>query len=229
MNLVIFDIDGTLVESVRIDSDCFVRAFEEAFAIRGIDTAWERYEHATDPWITRAILRRHFRREPREAELARVRGAFLQLIARAGGHDSFQEIPGARSALRRLSAEAGWQSAVASGSWRETGLLKLQSAGLAWQPFVAAFGDDALTREDIIRTARRRAEEHHGRAARRVAYVGDAIWDVRTCRNLGLPFVGVGRNGHAEMLRAAGAATVVADYCDFGAFRRALETAEVPR
>lgn len=229
LNLAIFDIDGTLVESVRVDSDCFVRAFEAAFSIRRIDTAWERYDHATDSSITRTILRRHFGREPYDAELARVRTAFLRLLVGAHADNPFREVPGAGSALRRLRAEAGWQVAVGSGSWRATGLFKLQSAGVECDPSLAAFSDDALTREQIVQTVRRRAEEHYGYPATRVAYVGDAVWDVRTCRNLGVPFVGVGRRRHAETLRAAGAATVVPDYSDFETFRRALETAEVPR
>jgi phosphoglycolate phosphatase-like HAD superfamily hydrolase len=118
---------------------------------------------------------------------------------------------------------------VGSGGWRETGLFKLESAGLECRSLPAAFADDALTREEIVRIARRRAEDHHGCRAGRVTYVGDAVWDVRTCRNLEIPFVGVGRNGQADILRAEGAATVVPDYADFEAFRSALETAAVPR
>jgi phosphoglycolate phosphatase-like HAD superfamily hydrolase len=51
---------------------------------------------------------------------------------------------------------------------------------------------------------------------------------VRAARNLGLPFVGVGRGAEAEMLRAAGAGHVVEDFTDYECLIRCLMEAEVP-
>jgi beta-phosphoglucomutase-like phosphatase (HAD superfamily) len=65
MDLVILDIDGTLLDTMGVDGEHFVRAFEEAFGLRGIDTRWENYEHCTDSWITRALLRGRYAREGR--------------------------------------------------------------------------------------------------------------------------------------------------------------------
>jgi phosphoglycolate phosphatase-like HAD superfamily hydrolase len=55
-----------------------------------------------------------------------------------------------------------------------------------------------------------------------VVCVGDVLWDAKTCRNLQLPFIGIGRDHKAELLRNEGACSVLADFQDFAAFELAL-------
>jgi hypothetical protein len=40
MNLAIFDIDGTLSESVGVDEACFVQVFRDVLGIERINTKW---------------------------------------------------------------------------------------------------------------------------------------------------------------------------------------------
>ena len=40
MHLVMFDIDGTLTETMKVDEECFVRSFEDVFGFVNIDTDW---------------------------------------------------------------------------------------------------------------------------------------------------------------------------------------------
>jgi beta-phosphoglucomutase-like phosphatase (HAD superfamily) len=37
MQLVMFDIDGTLTETMKVDEECFVRSFAEVFGFTDID------------------------------------------------------------------------------------------------------------------------------------------------------------------------------------------------
>ena len=55
MHLVMFDIDGTLIESYDIDEQCFLAAIDEVLGIQ-IDSRWERYPHVTDAGILDEIL-----------------------------------------------------------------------------------------------------------------------------------------------------------------------------
>ncbi len=48
MRLVMFDIDGTLTDTVNVDKECYVRSLAEACGFVDIETDWSRYEHATD-------------------------------------------------------------------------------------------------------------------------------------------------------------------------------------
>ena len=50
--LAVFDIDGTLVQSLAVDEACFVRAFAEVLGIEDIDTDWAHYDHVTDDGMT---------------------------------------------------------------------------------------------------------------------------------------------------------------------------------
>ena len=45
MPLVMFDIDGTLTESMKVDEECFVRSFKDVFGFADIDTDWSHYPH----------------------------------------------------------------------------------------------------------------------------------------------------------------------------------------
>ena len=57
MNLAIFDIDGTLTESVAVDELCFVQAFRDVLDIGSINTNWLDYHFQTDSGLTLEICR----------------------------------------------------------------------------------------------------------------------------------------------------------------------------
>jgi phosphoglycolate phosphatase-like HAD superfamily hydrolase len=62
----------------------------------------------------------------------------------------------------------------------------------------------------------------------RAVYVGDGIWDARTCRRLSIPFIGVTTDGRAARLAAEGAVRVFADFSDTDLFLSSLyETTDV--
>src|SRR5437660_3188125 len=51
MRLVMFDIDGTLTETMKVDEERFVRSFAEVFGLTDIDADWSHYPHVTDSGI----------------------------------------------------------------------------------------------------------------------------------------------------------------------------------
>lgn len=63
-----------------------------------------------------------------------------------------------------------------------------------------------------------------GEKPERTVYVGDRVWDMRACRALAMPFVGIA--GHDARLE--GASRVLPDFRDFGRLAECLETAAVP-
>jgi phosphoglycolate phosphatase-like HAD superfamily hydrolase len=91
-----------------------------------------------------------------------------------------------------------------------------------------ACADDADSREEIVRLAWQKAEAQAGIAFRRVVSVGDAPWDVRTARSLGLPFIGIATGILADRLRTEGATTIVPDFSDPAAVLAALNSAAIP-
>ena len=121
-------------------------------------------------------------------------------------------------------------SPIATGGWRRAATAKLTAAGIDAAALPMACANDALSREEIVTTARRRAEDAHGiEAFERVVYVGDGVWDVRTCAALEMPLVGMAVTVEVrERLIGLGVSHVLDDYRDVAAALVALETAEVP-
>jgi beta-phosphoglucomutase-like phosphatase (HAD superfamily) len=217
MNLALFDIDGTLTESVAVDERCFVQAFRDVLDIGPINTNWLDYPFQTDSGLALEICRQHLGREPGGAEISRLQRRFAELLgaAVAEAGQAIQEVPGAAALLRRLAAHPRWHVAIATGGWSVSARFKLASAGLPVDAFPWASADDALDRVDILRTATRRAEERYGpEAFEKVVYVGDDIWDVRAAKALGTGFLGLAAADKARRLLAEGASCVVTDFSD---------------
>ena len=228
MKLAVFDLDGTLLNTGDVDRRCYVQSVVEVFGITGASTDWRDYTHVTDSGITREVVERHQGRVPTEDELKRVIGRFVELLEKefSGNPRAFEAFPGAKSVMLRLPVETDWRIAIATGGWRASAELKLRCAKMPRDGVPMATADDALAREDIIRTAIRRAADRNGVTEFvRIVSIGDGAWDRHTAASLGLPFVGIGSQ---EKLEAMGAASGVADYEDRERFVALLESAGVP-
>jgi len=231
MQLAIFDLDGTLTRTTRVDADCYVRAVREGFGILNIDSDWTKYTHSTDSGITAEVFQDSFRRPPTPDEIARFKQQFVGLLAETftTEPDSCCEIAGASVALQRLRAHPQWRIALATGSWQACAVLKLQTAGLDLDGVPAAFADDSPVREEIIALARSRALTCYRQDDfSRVVYIGDAPWDVRAARRLGVPFLGIGGGRKAQRLLRDGASEVLQDFGDFERLLRELHQVTVP-
>lgn len=230
MKLVMFDMDGTLTDSFSLDENCYVRAIERALGLKDVVTEWETYTHASSSFCLEEIVRRARGTAPTAVESRAVQAALVALmdeIARTRGRCT-REIPGAAACLRRLR-ELGYGIAIASGDWEATARHKLAAAKIALDDLPFAFCDVAHARTEIMRTALARAQRHYGcDEFERIVYVGDGAWDVRACRELGWPLVGIGENAQATRLLRLGATQVIAHYDPIDGFLRALEEAVPP-
>jgi phosphoglycolate phosphatase-like HAD superfamily hydrolase len=223
MRLIIFDIDGTLTETMKVDAECFVSSFAEVFGVTGINTDWTKYRHSTDSGIFEEIFLSRFGGPPTMNEITRFRRHFIGLLGAASAGSPFAAVAGAGEMLAGLACNDGCKVALATGAWSDSARVKMASAGMCFDDYPAASGDDAHDRETIIKLSMERACERFGSRISRAVYIGDGIWDARACRALGLPFVGIGAGGAGETLRAEGAAGVLADFSDNVRFLEVLE------
>jgi len=232
MNLAIFDIDGTLTNTNNVDEDCFVKAFAEAHSINDIVSDWTAYPHTTDSGITQHIFQEQFGRRPEETELSKLKSCFVGMLSEHYETDSlsFAEIRGAPAALKSLRQNSDWAVAIATGCWRESALLKLKAANIDPEGMPAAYAEDGLSREDILKAAVSRSLEKHGVSCfERVVSIGDGLWDVRTAGRLSFAFLGIGCGESATRLEQAGATHVIEDFSDYDLVLKSLLEAEVPK
>ncbi|MBI2814902.1 MAG: HAD family hydrolase [Opitutae bacterium] len=231
MKLVMFDMDGTLTDDFAIAENCYVLAIEQALGLPGVKTEWETYPHTTSSYCLQEIVRRARGTPPTPAESRAVQqrmiGIMSEVTRRTGRRT--REIPGAAEAVRELRRR-GYAVAIASGDWEAIARHKFATAGIPYEDLPAAFCEAAVPRTGIMQAARARAAAHHGVPDfERITYVGDAAWDVRACRELGWPFVGVGAGEFARRMPGLGVTHLVSHYLDFGAFLAAVEAAGPPR
>ena len=225
--LAVFDLDGTLCNTSEVDGECFFGAVSAHLGVAFAELEWSTAPHVTDSGIVDWLWRRHRGRRPSDPEVAGVERDFLSRLASAQERAAsrFQCIAGAREALDGVR-DAGWDVAIATGSWRASARLKLRACGLE-PPHALATANDGLERERIVRSAIARCRGS-GDAFARIVSIGDGPWDVRTSAELDLPFVGIASGKRAARLGECGATSVLPDLADLPAFLRALERATPP-
>ena len=220
MNLALFDIDGTLIHSTPVDDRCYVQAVADVFRISGFSTDWMDYPYSTDSGIVAHLVQEHLGRRPTQIEVEQFQGHFFGLLKAAVQREpgAIEEVPGAARLVQSLHDSGRWQAAIATGTWRRCALWKLGLAGIDATGLPLATANDAHDRVEIVLTAIRRAICHlgchggRGVPPERIVYVGDAPWDLRAARRLGIGFVGVAVDGNLKPLMDAGAEHVLTDF-----------------
>ncbi len=81
MQLVMFDIDGTLTESFDLDSATYLDALREVFRFRDVSDDWATYRHVTDTGILAEVFQTRIGRPPTSEETDAVRTHFTALLS----------------------------------------------------------------------------------------------------------------------------------------------------
>lgn len=229
MILIIFDVDGTLVRSNRVDSRCFAETYQHVYGLPFPTIDWKQYPHVTDTAIFDTVIRNHFQRGAKAEEAEAFQQAFVDKITRrrqTHPHE-FEQVAGARQMLEYLSTHEDFVVGIATGGWERPARLKLNHFEIPFNEVYFSGADGKWTREDIIGQVVDEAKKRHG-SFQKTVYVGDAVWDVETTRRMAMDFVGVRWQNDREVLKSAGARHVVQNYRDRDAFLRAVEEARPP-
>ena len=187
MHHIMFDIDGTLVESYELDSECFVCAVEEVTGIV-VDGNWSKYRNVTDAGILAEIIENH--RLPDTSELkCKIKESFVSKIRDGLKLSPVSEVRGASMFLNQLRNIRNITVSIATGGWYESAILKLEAAGINIENIPIATSNDHYDRKRIMTLSQNRAGGKDGVPC---TYFGDAIWDQNACAELGVNFVLIG-------------------------------------
>jgi beta-phosphoglucomutase-like phosphatase (HAD superfamily) len=185
---IIFDIDGTLIESMSVDSELYFSSIREVLGpvkIRNLSD----YDNVTDSGILAQILDDNGHSVSVET-ITSVKSVFIEELRRhVKNVGSFPIIDGAVQFVESVRKSNECRVAVATGGWRESALLKLESAGFNIDGSTVATSDDSPSRVVIMQLALKMVGDDVGS----VTYFGDAEWDRRACHALGWNFVAVGK------------------------------------
>jgi phosphoglycolate phosphatase-like HAD superfamily hydrolase len=215
MRLVLWDIDGTLVDSVRLGLFAFEDAFEHVTGRPPPETV--PFAGRTDYEIAHDLLQRSGI-EPHD-DLLEQFGIELEraMVRRAGElRARGRAYPGARDCLERLGREPGVVQSLLTGNIAANAQVKLGAFGLDTlvDLDIGAYGSDHRRRGRLVGIALEKCERKHGAklSPADVVVVGDTPLDVAAAREGGARAVAVatGPFGASE-LAAAGADAVLAD------------------
>ena len=218
MRLILFDIDGTLLECGPQVRPIFAEALLEVFGTTG---NLDRYDLAgrTDPQIVLDILMKAgFSAEEVRARLPEVRAKYAARLEKELDGQRMRLLPGVAEVLESLGRREDVVLGLVTGNWEPGARTKLSRFDLNRFFGFGAFGCDGVDRSELPPVALERAERITGRRFRpeEALIVGDTIHDVSCARAHGIPVLAVatGRTT-AETLREGGADRVVADLTEF--------------
>ncbi|MBI4399102.1 MAG: HAD hydrolase-like protein [Candidatus Omnitrophica bacterium] len=187
MNILLFDIDGTLTRSGGAGRKAFDRVFARLYQEKNASEGLE-FSGKTDPVIIREIFQSRLGRIPSENELIRVKRAYLKMMEEeARSIRPYQPIEGIVEILKILSVSEHVLVGLATGNFRESAFLKLQSAGLRKFFSFGGFGSDSPNRFELTRLGIERGkklipfhEKFH-----RAFVIGDTPHDIEAGKSSG--------------------------------------------
>ena len=188
MKAIVLDIDGTLIESMAVDSDLYFSSISAVLGAVEIRENLNDYDHVTDSGIIAQVMEDNGLPQDSDA-IDTIRNRFVAGLTQHIETDGpFPEVPGAARFINRLRDSKEHDVAIATGGWRLSALLKLETSELNVNGIPVFSCDDSPSRTEIMRIALSQL----GNAYESVTYFGDAEWDRRACETLGWEFVPVG-------------------------------------
>ena len=215
--LVLFDIDGTLVDTGGAGMAALRQAAQELFGGDGpkLDLAG-----STDSGIVMGILK-HFGEESTPGRVEEFYATYLSFLAEnlAEGNFGGRVLPGVEGLLESF-AEGGATLGLLTGNVALGAELKVRHYGLGDYFGFGAYGDDHHDRNKLGPIALARAEESAGRSfvAAESLVIGDTPKDIACGQAIGAVTVCVATGVFsASELRNNGADHVFEDFSDVGA------------
>lgn len=195
--LILFDVDGTLIDTAGAGRRAMERAFGELFGIDGFEqrACSVRYAGCTDPTILESIAATLGFAADWGGRREELIGVYLRALERemARPDPRRRTLPGVPELLARLATRADLHLGLLTGNLEAGARTKLEPFGLNRYFPDGGFSSDSHDRREIARIARDRAARRSGIefAAAEVTVVGDTEHDVDCARANGFRAVAV--------------------------------------
>lgn len=225
MQLIIFDIDGTLASTDYEKDMCFANAFEQVLGRSVVGLDFESCAHVTDSAITDHFFQQMYGRNALPQEVEDLKRTFrIKLEEKHKTNpELFLEIPGAAAIFNQLRQQNNVMLGISTGAWKLPASFKLEVIKLQLDNVVFYGADEHHSKQHSISRVIQDSKQATGREQfERITYIGDRIYDMETSRQLGIEFLGIDHK-NTGVLQRAGAPVVLPNYQDTNRFLEAFD------
>lgn len=191
MRLLIFDIDGTLIDMSSYDGNYYDEAVREMYGISMGTRDWKRYRNATDFGILHEIVEEEFGRELGLSEFLEFEDILGRIYLER--NTEVRSLKGAREFVEKARNSGRTAVGIATGNSRRIAEYKLERAQFDPDDFIISSSNDSMVRSEILKDCEQKTTAMHNvEKYDSITYFGDRIWDFNAARDLGYGFVGIG-------------------------------------
>ncbi|MCT4620133.1 MAG: HAD hydrolase-like protein [Marinisporobacter sp.] len=194
--LIVWDIDGTLINSGGCGRDAMEKAFYKLF---GLEKAFENVNMAgrLDAMIVEDAFLNHTIMDADKKLFFDTYCETLKGILE--GKDYIEILPGVKNILEHSSKEHNFFHALGTGNIERGARIKLEVHDLNQHFQVGGFGDDKVERWEIIQRAIHLAEVVHGikYMKENIYVIGDTKLDIECAKILGIKSIAVATGSYS--------------------------------
>lgn len=190
--VILFDIDGTLITSGGAGSRAWSLAYESIYG-KAVDIGHLADEGMTDPEVCRRSFEAAMGREPDDREAQLLLEKHLSFLSQCVQESEGYSVMDGTELLLVELIQKGFLLGLVSGNSERGAHVKLKRAGLNRFFSFGGYGSDSSDRTDLTRAALARAEIIYGGPLNRSQFlaVGDTPRDVNAAHAVGIECVGV--------------------------------------
>lgn len=220
MKLILFDIDKTLIKEMVLKENPWKLAFEKVYGLDNSTGLDEVDTHGkTHKGLAIEGLKKHnvpdvIINEKLDLFLNELERVY-EIVLKEGEVYLFDKI----EILLKTLTSKGFHLGLVTGNTRNIAFNKLEKAGINGFFEVGGFGEDSVTRDDLVEIALSRAKSHFGTefSKENVFVIGDTPLDVTSAKKHSLKTIGVATGVYSKTdLQDAGADYVLDDLENVG-------------
>ena len=233
--LVLFDLDGTLVNAAGAGRTALCKAMKELYGKQ------PHFEHSlisgrTDLDNFSLVYQLLKKKKPTSTEIKKIKTKYLELlptevhsVVRCKKYDI---IPGVKKFLDLLQKNKEFVLGLGTGNLKEGAQIKLAPSKLNSYFSVGGYGEDGNSREEMLKAAVKRANKQFKTcfSADQIYVIGDTHRDICAAKNCGFHSAVLTNGfGEAQKIQRAAAELEIKDFKDIGTLSVWLGIKEDPK
>lgn len=223
-NLLLFDIDGTLILNSQAGQTAYIRAIESRYGIKFSMEEMPPTSGKTDLMILRELLDLSGLAEQSVDDPDLLR-AYIRHLEESVQSDPGRLAPGARELLEALARRDDMYLALGTGNLESGAKTKLAYHNIEHFFAIGGFGSDGTTREAIIAAGIDKSERLFGTTFDRIIVVGDTPRDIACAHANNVHCIAVSTGPFTyDQLKAENADYVFEDLTDVEMFLIVIDT-----